>query len=78
MLGIVAVLGARTPPTTPPQVPRPEKVAVALREPGTRPPDTAARRTPPTTRRAAPSTRGARHGASPSPRRAPHTTTNPS
>jgi hypothetical protein len=70
LLGIVAVLGARSLPATPQPIPAPAKVAVVLHPSVAQPPG--ARRVPPTTR--APSKRGASSMA----RRAADTTTGPS
>jgi hypothetical protein len=70
MLGIVAVLGARSTPATPQTVPRPAKADVALRAPVAQ--HSAAGRVPPTTR--SPAKRGASSMAG----RTPDTTTSPS
>jgi hypothetical protein len=70
MLGIVAVLGARSSPATPQAVPGPAKADVALHAPVAQHPG--AGRVPPTTRSPA------KGGASLMAGRAPDTTTGPS
>ena len=72
MLGIVAALGAGPAPAAPRPLPAPTaKVTVTVRAPPTQRPTA-------TTRRATPTSRGARRSLRPPARRAPDTTTAPS